>query len=555
MNVNRHNKFNTLTISCWLGLMLFGTMTVHADDWLDRIKQNRQDFVYQQGQRIALEKVTDVWVLNEALHQTSQSTLPILDQMVRISDKHSRTTVFKAPQSLLHSLPSRLRSRVTPVYRLNGSPVLISDRLVLRFKKHFSTADQKGILLQASARIIERFADGSLLVKADVDSLSLANQLQESGLVDYAEPDLGRLVAPRWTPLDPFYPQQWHLHNTGQQGALPGADIKAEAAWELSQGTADIIIAIIDSGVDPTHEDLDPCKLLEGYDAATDLEGDVRDYNGHGTSCAGVAAARSNNGLGVAGACPNCRVLPIRIGLGYGSLSDLGQPLLAPQGTMIAFDSHIARAFFFAVDQKAAVISNSWGPLVTTGPAVLSSLGQAALDYAHQNGRGGLGAVVLFAAGNENAPVELDGWAAYPTVMAIGASNDQDKKSGYSNWGTAISVVAPSNGFSHLDGAQTSGIWTSDISGVLGYNAPLGLGLDNGDGLGNYTARFGGTSSATPLVAGVAGLLLSVKHDLGVEEVREILQDSAEKIDLENGNYDQDGLSGQTGTRRRNTSS
>lgn len=233
--------------------------------------------------------------------------------------------------------------------------------------------------------------------------------------------------------------------------------------------------------------------------------------------------------------------MPIRIGLGRDSL-DLARTPSSPGFDGIVYDSHIARALFTAVEQGADILSNSWGPTLTSGPRVLSSIGAAALDHALTEGRGGKGALVLFAAGNEDAPVELDGWASHPGVMAIAASNDQAVRAGYSNFGAAISVAAPSSGIPVLDGAKTSGIWTTDRSGGPGYNPGLGY-RTAGDSRGDYSARFGGTSSATPLVAGIAGLVLSVDGDLTASAIKALLEATAVPIDPDGGAYDSEGKS------------
>ncbi len=510
--------------------------------------QAGQSYYYYSGsRRVAIEPVPDTWVLvspsdhREQLAAHDKRFVPSgTESIATLEDGLSvYTIVHKIDKTAARSLHGTL-GRAERIWRQGDLPIVPSGRVLLRFCSTVETENRRVILEQMRADVIESFPDGSLLVRVEGDSIAWANRLHESGLVEFGEPDLGRLYELRSPPEDQFYPRQWHLENTGQDGALAGADIDAEGAWELTTGTPDVVIAIIDTGVDPDHEDLDSCKLMEGYDALLDVAG-VTDYDGHGTSCAGVAAARANNGVGVSGACPACRVLPVRIGLGWDA-SELFDTF-APQGGAIAFDSHVARAFFHAVDNGAWIISNSWGPVVGMGPQPLSSINESALGYAETNGRDGLGEVVLFAAGNEGAPVDLDGFASHEQVMAIGASNDQDRRSAYSNYGSKLSVVAPSSGISVLDGARTSGIWTTDISGPAGYNAPVGQRERTGDAMGHYTARFGGTSSATPLVAGIAGLVLSVDRSLTAERVRQLIESTAVKIDQAGGSYDADGFS------------
>jgi subtilisin-like proprotein convertase family protein len=143
-------------------------------------------------------------------------------------------------------------------------------------------------------------------------------------------------------------------------------------------------------------------------------------------------------------------------------------------------------------------------------------------------GRGGKGCVILFAAGNENAPLDgrkddvtyYQGFALHPDVIAVGASNSLDLRSDYSNYGAGLTLCAPSSG------SPGRGVVTTDRSGSLGYAG------------GAYTTTFGGTSSATPLAAGLAGLILSVNPDLTAAEVKQIMMRTADKIDEAHGRYE-----------------
>jgi|GEM_PF-2606218 len=512
-------------------------------------------YFYARGARQSLTVWPGVFVLNLPRDATAKSTVQHASWLRRLADAgltaqstladaHSTIAIISAPRAALEAaLGPELTAYVQPLYRDGSQQAVVpSDRIIVRFADDLASpsVDPASVVARALGGVpLEQLRDRSWIIRVAGNAIGAANRVQESGLAVFAEPDLGRTYEVRWVPNDPYYELQWHLESRGGRAAREGADINAEAAWDITHGSPETIIAIIDTGVDPNHEDLDSCKLLEGYNAVLDAVG-ADDTGDHGTACAGVAAARGNNGIGVIGACPSCRVLPIRIGLGSDS-GDLAARLV-PGFDRLAFDSHIARAFFQAVDRGAAVISNSWGPTLTSGPRMLSSIGAAALDSALTDGRAGKGAVVLFAAGNEAGPTELDGWAIHPGVMAIAATNDQDVRSSYSNFGAPISVAAPSSGLHRVDGALTSGIWTTDRSGPKGYNAGIGL-RTAGDSRGNYTSRFGGTSSSAPLTAGVAGLVLSVDASLTGLEVRAILEDTAAKIDPEGGDYDSEGFS------------
>ena len=149
----------------------------------------------------------------------------------------------------------------------------------------------------------------------------------------------------------------------------------------------------------------------------------------------------------------------------------------------------------------------------------------AAIEHAVANGRQGKGCVIVWAAGNGNEAVSSDEWASHPKVIAVGASTDQDVRAPYSDFGPELALCAPSSG-------GANGITTTSIGG--------------------YRSDFGGTSAAAPLVAGIAAVILSVAPNLRWHEVREILLRSADRIDVANGQYGNDGHSVWYGHGRAN---
>lgn len=226
--------------------------------------------------------------------------------------------------------------------------------------------------------------------------------------------------------------------------------------------------------------------------------------------------ANQDNGIGVSGVAPACKLMPIR--------------LLADGMT----NSDEAEAFLFAAQNGADIISNSWGPPDGYGTVdPLPDVTKAAIDYAANNGRGGKGCVIFFAAGNGNESVDNDGYASYEKVIAVGASTDQDVRAYYSDYGLSLDIMAPSSG-------GIKGITTTDRMGNDGYSS------------GNYTNSFGGTSAASPIAAGVAALMLSVNGELSRSDVQEILQYTADKINPAAANYNTDGFSQKYGYGRIN---
>ena len=281
------------------------------------------------------------------------------------------------------------------------------------------------------------------------DVIDVANAYYESDLTEWSEPNFLTEIRKGFLSNDPLLGNQWHLENTGQGGGTVGEDVHAQEAWDNTTGDPGIVIAIIDDGVDSSHPDLAANIQPGGYDFFDDDNDanpryfappyDLTDVNDiHGTPCAGVAAACGDNGAGVAGIAYRCRILPIKV---------WGSPNLAPY-------NDVADAIRYA-GQRAAVLSSSWG----SGQS--NAVQQAVTDVA-ASGRGGLGSLLLFAAGNSNGAVNFP--ARVPAAIAVGASTNQGQRASYSCFGPELALVAPSNG-------GTRSIWTTDVSTAnRGYN-------------------------------------------------------------------------------------
>jgi len=385
--------------------------------------------------------------------------------------------------------------------------------------------------LQGMAGVVKTVAHGQLAVvefagNPDV-ALAGAVTLKKMAAVRSAEPMLARQLFRRFTPNDPLFGYstsnagyQWHLKNTGQNGAKAGIDVNVMPAWDTRKGTG-IRIGIVDDGLELTHPDLaanvDALNSYDFNDKDGDPSPDAKSF--HGTACAGVAAARGNNGIGVSGSAPEATLVGLRL-------------IAAP-----TTDADEADAIGYKQD-IIQIKSNSWGPYDsaygTGGPGTLT---QAAMQNAITNGRGGKGTIYLWAAGNGNYSGDdsnYDGWANSPMVIAVSAINDKGRASYYSEPGSNILVCAPSNG-----GKES--ITTTDRSGALGYNEDGGT-VENPDfNDTNYTNSFGGTSSATPTVAGVVALILEANPNLTYRDVQEILVRTAVKNDEFDGDWVQNG--------------
>jgi len=394
---------------------------------------------------------------------------------------------------------------VDVVYYLAGQPVVISDEFIAAFK--LDTPEQAIVNLNSTngVEVVERFdfAPNTYLLRVREPgiqgTLEVANRYYESGLVEYAEPNFIRtaeLSAP-FIPNDPLFPSQWHLPR-----------IQAPDAWGITQGNHAVTIAIVDTGVDIDHEDFASAgKVVAGQDVQSG-DNNPRPETGenHGTATAGLACADGNNHVGVTGVAPTCRLMALRL---------LGSAFS---------DDKVVRAFRFAADNGAAVISNSWNWDTRSGAVPLAGVIRTIIDHIATTGRGRRGCILVFSAGNFNtntsSATTFEGITNDNRVVAVSAINDANVRSAYSNFGTQISVCAPSNDTApgHL------GIVTTDRMGNAGY------------GPGNYTTTFGGTSAACPEVAGLAALMVSINPDLTWQQVRYLLQATADKVDAVNTN-------------------
>lgn len=325
------------------------------------------------------------------------------------------------------------------------------------------------------------------------------------------------------------FPQQWHNGRRLINGQLIDQSANVDGAWSITRGGG-TTIAVIDDGVDVGHVEFSqPGKIVQPYDF-TNRVPDARpkfSSDNHGTACAGVACASGIDGA--SGVAPDARLMPIRLRSGLGSIDE-------------------SDAIMWAASNGADVISNSWGPRdgQWNNPndpqhnvnSPITDNSALAIDAALNQGRMGRGCVVCWAAGNGNESVDLDGWASYPGVTAVAACNDRGTRSVYSDKGQSIACAFPSNNFPFgtLPPPLTSGIWTTDRTGKAGYDKRTSP-------RGDYTDSFGGTSSACPGAAGAAALIISMNPMFSGAEVRQILLDTARKIDTAGGQYDANGHS------------
>ncbi|MEA3502043.1 MAG: S8 family serine peptidase [Actinomycetota bacterium] len=289
-------------------------------------------------------------------------------------------------------------------------------------------------------------------------------------------------------PNDPSYASQWHLRT-----------IDVEGAWEYGKGSG-AVVAVLDSGVSTGGSDLSCRTFVAPYNAFTGETSlaSVLDDTGHGTHVTGTIAQCTDNGIGAAGVAPGVSIMPIRV-LDGGSGSSL----------------ELANGIHWAVDHGVDVINLSLGRSCSASWPTCSDVAvDSAIEYADSNG-----VLVVVAAGNDGTGV-VSSPANHPNSLAVGATTSVDTLATYSNHGTALDLVAPGGNSGDLDGdARPDGIFQESFT-------TAGWGI---------VQRIG-TSSASPHVAGVAALLLSIDPDLTVHEIKEILASTS--VDLGPGGWD-----------------
>ncbi|KKM02889.1 hypothetical protein LCGC14_1779920, partial [marine sediment metagenome] len=297
--------------------------------------------------------------------------------------------------------------------------------------------------------------------------------------VEYAE--LNHIVSINLAPNDPLYSQQW---------ALPKID--APAAWDINTGGSEVIVAVIDTGVDYTHRDLNDNMWTDGsgnygYDFINN-DNDPMDDHGHGTHCSGIISAEGNNGLDIAGVCWNAKIMALKF--------------LGADGS--GEESDGALAIYYAVENGADVTSNSYGGNED------SQAMRDAINYAYSQG-----VITIASAGNDNSDSPEYYPACYDNVITVAATNSGDQKAGFSNYGDWVDVAAP-------------GV---DILSLRAHGTSLGTPYDK------YTTKTSGTSMACPYTAGVAALIISQYPQASADEVTIRLLGSADDISAENSGY------------------
>lgn len=408
---------------------------------------------------------------------------------------------------------------------LKRSATETEPEVLVRFKPNVNLSQIKALAARNNDRVEDEIESVKGLVAIDdldnADASAVASQYAAmSDVVAYAEPNFevsvedppmpsAQYLVQRETvngiPNDPQFADQWALNNSGQNGGKERADIDALKAWAKTQGSEDVVVAVLDTGVDYSHEDLvanmwlRPDNVpqytddelgsfndLRGFDANANAP-DPMDDNGHGTHCAGIIGAEGDNSEGIAGVNWHVKIMPLKF-LGKGGFGSTKNAI---------------EAINYAIDRKqkgvnVRVINASWGS---------TQYSKALEDAIRAAGEQG----ILFVAAAGNSGTDNDKRSHYPSnynlpnVISVAALDRTDSLASFSNFGIkTVHVAAP--------GRDILSTW-----------------------LGDDYREASGTSMAAPQVSGVAALILSAEPKLSVEKLRERILKSVDKIDSLNG--------------------
>ena len=442
-----------------------------------------------------------------------------------------------------------------PVYFLGDMPAVAERTVFWRGEKSVEYMEkQYGMKL---VEILPTYPLYSFSVKGD--SVEISEKIVKNG-DGYAFPDfvheadqkaLTLNFVPESEPKDPYFEKQWHLHNSETLAFyVANADTRfLQMLQFLNSNNIEVDpntkIAIMDSGV-ADHEDLNITR--PGYDVV--MDDDTSETAGspnlslldesnvstiaHGTNCAGVSAGVGND-TGMSGMCPWCRLYPVRYYLN-GAFSN-------EEATAFTYSKMLKIYEKYVADSNIVAVNCSFGPDVSDGASLVSpALVEGIMNFM-LNGRNGKGGAIIYASGNDNTDssynrileydfkFERNGVEVTNRVVTVNATNSQDMKAYFSNYGYTSTVSAP-------------GLYIATTA-IPDYGRYPAQGDD-------YELYFSGTSAAAPVVSGSFGVIFSINPELTLEEAVEILKQSSDKINPETGFWDETGFSVKFGYGRVN---
>jgi subtilisin family serine protease len=398
-----------------------------------------------------------ILMVPQAITAESKATTPQNSNIVIVKDSHSGAVIYRSAQSYYYGFTVPTASGIIEQGEINPTEIIVKYKNgSVSTKKLNSVSKKIGASVAKVSPINEKLGFALVKLSNQNEYFSTLNQLSQNPEVEYAEPNyVARVVQ---TPNDPYYGQQW-----GPKG------IQADLAWDkvTPSQRANVTIAVLDTGINAGHEDLQ-ASIVPGYNFVDNNNNPV-DGHGHGTHVAGIAAAITNNGKGIAGIAGGAKIMPVKV------MNDSGSGDYAS----------IINGIKYAADQGAKVINMSLG-----GPGSSQAM-QDAVDYALSRG-----VSVVAASGNSNSPVAFPGNCN--GVITVGAVDSNNRRASFSNYGPEMDVAAPGvNIFSSYKGSAAG-----------------------------YTSM-SGTSMATPFVSGVVALVRAVNPKLTPAQVTNIIDRAA----------------------------
>lgn len=429
---------------------------------------SQTDFYYSRGEKVQMTVSAEAVVIKFKEDITANEINTFLSAEDAIQDMNPLTLAgakgfFKATlksQTNLNQLSERLKGKteviaLNNVYYIEGLEAVPYDQFMVQFKSSVNRSQVEALNKQHDVEIIEMNISVDHLYrlrvteKSDLSVVDMAKLYHESLPSEWSTPDF---IVPiqLYTPNDPYFSNQYYLHNTGQTGGVTDADIDALEAWNITIGSSSITVAVIDEG-GSSHPDLPASRLVAGYDYFyLDSDPSAGGNEAHSMASAGVVAGTQNNSEGITGVAPGSKVMHIRI------FDECGN------GASI---SNIANSIDFAWQNGADIISNSWG-YGSSNPNFLPAIVDA-INRALTMGRGDgdliaepsdKGCVVVFAAGNTANRGSLNyGYVSFPAcvpgVLAVGATDKSNNIQFYSPRDNELAVVAPSGDLGYYHNA------------------------------------------------------------------------------------------------------
>ena len=456
-----------------------------------RSVQGSDYYYWYNGEKIGISSIKNIFYVSSTDSLTIES-LKFKDQTITTNSslKRGKTDereirywkIIKMDDNSIatnySSLQSNIKDKniyVAPVFGNNENEyIATSEYFYVKIKSSNDIQILKNIANEYSVNIIKEidYMPNWYLLKAPITSngLLMSNTFYETGEFEAVDPAFMFNFEPSYTPTDPDYNNQWGLKSMNLSGA-----------WDISMSKPEVIVAVLDQGIDQKHKEFSNNYSSYSYDIINGSTPSVVRGN-HGTHVGGIIGANHNN-IQIAGIAPKSTLLSISHNLQLST----------------TISSQLASGIGYATSHGASVINTSWGDQGGKYPELHSSILENAISNAIKNGRNGKGMVVVFAAGNMNIPT-VDYPANFsPDILVVGSIESSNRRSNFSSYGTCVDVVAPGD------------MILSTIPN-------------------NQTGYMSGTSMAAPHVAGLAALIIATNPDLTGKDVVDIIERTCQKV-------------------------